>query len=212
MPNTPNLSHIQNWIFDLDNTLYNASVSFFDQIDRKMTDFISRYLQLDPTKARQIQKDYLAEYGTSLSGLMAVHGMDPAEFLEYVHDVDLSLLKPDAQLRQKIEALPGRKFIYTNGSRFQSPNAAPILNFAMSSALTLRQRYSSKTGCVTLKCQNIWACPQCLSQAMPIGHMSQRPRAPLVLRLRPIMLIISRATFQIGCRFTAKHILTPTTS
>jgi len=128
MPNTPNLSHIQNWIFDLDNTLYNASVSFFDQIDRKMTDFISRYLQLDPTQARQIQKDYLAEYGTSLSGLMAVHGMDPAEFLEYVHDVDLSLLKPDAQLRQKIEALPGRKFIYTNGSRGHARNVAVHLN------------------------------------------------------------------------------------
>lgn len=124
----PDLSHIRNWIFDLDNTLYNASVSFFDQIDRKMTDYISRYLQLDPTHARQIQKDYLAEYGTSLSGLMAVHGMDPAEFLDYVHDVDLSMLTPNPQLRQKIQALPGRKFIYTNGSRGHARNVASHLN------------------------------------------------------------------------------------
>jgi len=58
-----------------------------------MTAFISRYLALQPTEARQLQKDYLAEYGTSLSGMMAVHGMDPAEFLDYVHDVDLTLLK-----------------------------------------------------------------------------------------------------------------------
>ena len=89
-----------------------------------MTEFISRYLKLNPTDARTIQKDYLAEYGTSLSGLMAVHGMDPAEFLDYVHDVDLSLLKPSPVLRQKIAALPGRKFIYTNGSRGHAKNVA----------------------------------------------------------------------------------------
>jgi len=128
MKSSPDLSHIRNWIFDLDNTLYNAGVSFFDQIDRKMTEFISRYLALDPTEARMIQKDYLAEYGTSLSGLMAVHGMDPAEFLDYVHDVDLSLLAPDPLLRQKIDALPGRKFIYTNGSRSHARNVAGHLN------------------------------------------------------------------------------------
>jgi len=121
------LSHIKNWIFDLDNTLYSASVSFFDQIDRKMTKFISHYLQLNPVKARMLQKDYLAEYGTSLSGLMAVHGMDPAEFLDYVHDVDLSMLKPNPILRQKITALPGQKFIYTNGSRGHARNVASHL-------------------------------------------------------------------------------------
>ena len=95
----PSLGHIRNWIFDLDNTLYRADVEFFSQIDRKMTAFISRYLALQPNEARLIQKDYLAEYGTSLSGLMAVHGMDPAEFLDYVHDVDLSMLAPDPKLR-----------------------------------------------------------------------------------------------------------------
>ena len=124
MTSPQKLAHIRNWIFDLDNTLYSGSVSFFDQIDRKMTEFISRYLKLNPTDARTIQKDYLAEYGTSLSGLMAVRGMDPAEFLDYVHDVDLSLLKPNPVLRQKIAALPGRKFIYTNGSRGHAKNVA----------------------------------------------------------------------------------------
>jgi len=86
---------IKHWVFDLDNTLYKADVDFFGQIDQKMTAFISRYLALQPTEARQLQKDYLAEYGTSLSGMMAVHGMDPAEFLDYVHDVDLTLLKAE---------------------------------------------------------------------------------------------------------------------
>ena len=118
------LSHIRNWIFDLDNTLYRADVNFFSQIDRKMTEYIGRYLALQPNQARKIQKEYLAEYGTSLSGLMAVHGMDPAEFLHYVHDVDLSLLEPDPALGKHIESLPGRKFIFTNGSKAHAKNVA----------------------------------------------------------------------------------------
>jgi len=122
------LDHIQNWIFDLDNTLYRGDVEFFGQIDRKMTTFVSRYLQLNPVNARALQKEYLAEYGTTLSGLMAVHGMDPAEFLDYVHDVDLSPLQPDPQLRTAIKALPGRKFIFTNGSRGHAKNIASHLN------------------------------------------------------------------------------------
>jgi len=75
-----------------------------------------------------VQKDYLAEYGTSLSGLMAVHGMDPAEFLDYVHDVDLAMLKPDPKLRAQIKSLPGRKFIFTNGSKGHAKNVATHLN------------------------------------------------------------------------------------
>ena len=113
---------VRDWIFDLDNTLYRADVEFFSQIDRKMTEYISRYLALEPVKARHVQKEYLAEYGTSLSGLMAVNGMDPAPFLDYVHDVDLSMLAPDPSLRAHIEALPGRKFIFTNGSKGHARN------------------------------------------------------------------------------------------
>jgi len=122
------LAPINNWIFDLDNTLYRADVDFFGQIDRKMTDYVSRYLALQPMKARALQKEYLAEYGTTLSGLMAVHGMDPAEFLDYVHDVDLTALEPDPSLRTAIKALPGRKFIFTNGSRAHAKNIASHLN------------------------------------------------------------------------------------
>jgi len=121
------LQNIQNWIFDLDNTLYRADAGFFGQIDKKMTDYVSRYLQLDPTDARVIQKQYLAEYGTTLSGLMAVHGMDPSEFLHFVHDVDLSMLKPNPNLRAAIDRLEGRKFIFTNGSRGHAKNVASHL-------------------------------------------------------------------------------------
>lgn len=122
------LSHVDNWIFDLDNTLYRGDVEFFSQIDRKMTEFISRYLALQHTEARILQKEYLAEYGTSLSGLMAVHGMDPADFLDFVHDVDLQMLKPNVHLRSAIKALPGRKFIFTNGSRGHAKNVGEHLD------------------------------------------------------------------------------------
>ena len=128
MTKNSDLSHIQNWIFDLDNTLYRADAEFFSQIDKKITNFISRYLALQPDKARMIQKDFLAEYGTSLSGMMAVHGMDPAEFLDYVHDVELHMLDPDPKLRKYIGALPGRKFIFTNGSKGHARNVAGHLN------------------------------------------------------------------------------------
>ena len=128
MSQNPDLAHIQNWIFDLDNTLYRADAEFFSQIDLKITKFISRYLALQPDKARMVQKEFLIEHGTSLSGMMAVHGMDPAEFLDYVHDVDLHMLEPDPQLREYIKALPGRKFIFTNGSKGHARNVAGHLN------------------------------------------------------------------------------------
>jgi len=128
MTQNSDLAHIQNWIFDLDNTLYRADAEFFSQIDLKITNYISRYLALQPNKARLVQKEFLAEYGTSLSGMMAVHGMDPGEFLDYVHDVELHMLDPDPQLREYIKALPGRKFIFTNGSKGHARNVAGHLN------------------------------------------------------------------------------------
>ncbi len=121
---TERFNAIGDWIFDLDNTLYRADMEFFGQIDKKMTAYISAYLDVDAAQARKTQKQYLVEYGTSLSGLMAVHNMDPADFLHQVHDVDLSLLKPEPDLRAAIKALPGRKFIYTNGSRAHAENVA----------------------------------------------------------------------------------------
>jgi len=121
------LSHIENWIFDLDNTLYPADVEFFDQIVRKMNLFVARFLDLDPKAALEIQKQYLADYGTTLSGMMAVHNMDPEAFLADVHDVDLKYLDPNPALREHIAALPGRKFIYTNGSKAHAENVATYL-------------------------------------------------------------------------------------
>lgn len=105
------------WVFDLDNTLYPAECDLFAEIDQRMTDFVARFLRLERDEARQTQKHYYAEYGTTLNGLMSLHGMDPDDFLAHVHEIDLSPLPRDLDLRQAISALPGRKFIYTNGPR-----------------------------------------------------------------------------------------------
>ena len=124
---SPDLAHIDSWIFDLDNTLYPADVAFFSQIVTKIENYVARYLSLEPVAALHLQKEYLTEYGTTLSGMMAVHGMDPAAFLDYVHDVDLDFLKPNPALRTAIEALPGKKYIFTNGSKGHARNVATHL-------------------------------------------------------------------------------------
>ncbi|PKQ02286.1 MAG: pyrimidine 5'-nucleotidase, partial [Alphaproteobacteria bacterium HGW-Alphaproteobacteria-12] len=89
---------VETWIFDLDNTLYPPECDLFAQVDQRMTAFISRYLEVDATEARRIQKDFYIEHGTTLSGLMTVYGLEPAAFLHFVHDIDVSAVLADAAL------------------------------------------------------------------------------------------------------------------
>ena len=110
-------SHVREWVFDLDNTLYPAHYRLFDQIDARMGEYIARLFDIDRETARRIQKDYFYRYGTTLRGLMKEHGADPHAFLEYVHDIDYSHIRPDPALDAALAALPGRKWVFTNGTR-----------------------------------------------------------------------------------------------
>jgi putative hydrolase of the HAD superfamily len=110
-------SNADTWVFDLDNTLYPAECDLFAQVDRRMGAFIAALLDVDPIEARRVQKRYYHVYGTTLRGLMNEHRIDPLQFLDYVHDIDLSPVEPDVTLAAAIAALPGRKFILTNGTR-----------------------------------------------------------------------------------------------
>ena len=83
-------SHVDTWVFDLDNTLYPASCRLFDQIDVKMGEFVSRLLNVDYAEAKRRQKEMFYKYGTTLRGLMTEHGITPDDFLDYVHDIDHS--------------------------------------------------------------------------------------------------------------------------
>jgi len=108
--------HVSDWIFDLDNTLYPASCRLFDQVDVLIGRYIAELLSIDPVAARKIQKDFFREHGTTLRGLMSEHGVDPHEFLDYVHAIDRSPVAPNPALADALDRLPGRKFIFTNGS------------------------------------------------------------------------------------------------
>ncbi len=109
-------AEVRIWVFDLDNTLYPPVSPVFDQIDRRMTEYIAGFLKVDPASAFVTQKAYYRRYGTSLCGLMTEHGMAPEPFLSYVHDIDHSVIPPDPQLAALLAALPGRRIVYTNGS------------------------------------------------------------------------------------------------
>jgi putative hydrolase of the HAD superfamily len=111
------LSHINTWVFDLDNTLYPASCDLWPKIDQRITLYLSYLFGLDGMSSRALQKYYYQRYGTTLRGLMEEHGIGPDDFLDFTHDIDRSSLLPDLALASAITALPGRKLILTNGSR-----------------------------------------------------------------------------------------------
>lgn len=121
------LSQIETWVFDLDNTLYPACCNLFAEVDQRMTAFIAKSLALPAHHARFLQKDYYKRYGTTLNGLMQLHKMPPEPFLDYVHDIDLSVIAQDPNLQHQITRLPGKKIIYTNGSRRHAERVAERL-------------------------------------------------------------------------------------
>lgn len=109
-------AHVGTWVFDLDNTLYPPHMRLFDQIEVRMTAWVMQALGVDREEADRLRKAYWRQYGTTLAGLMREHGVDPGPYLTDVHDIDFSVLTPDAALAERIDALPGRKIIYTNGT------------------------------------------------------------------------------------------------
>jgi len=111
----PALSHVQSWIFDLDNSLYPASANLFELIDIRMGQYIEQLLGCDSAEARRVQKQHFRDHGTTLAGLMQTHGVDPHDFLDFVHDIDLARISADPDLVRSVDRLPGRKFVFTNG-------------------------------------------------------------------------------------------------
>jgi putative hydrolase of the HAD superfamily len=110
------LGAVETWIFDLDNTLYPASCRLFDQVHRRMTEYICDRLSISPEEAAELRRTYFLEHGTTLRGLMTIDKIDPHEFLAYVHDIDLAGVPPDPALVAALQQLDGRKIVHTNGS------------------------------------------------------------------------------------------------
>ncbi len=111
------LSRIDTWIFDLDNTLYPGTCELYREIEQRMAAFIMEELKLDHSGAHALRRRFLDRHGTTLKGLMIEYGLAPERFLDYVHDIDLSTVAEDVELGEAIAALPGRKLIFTNGTK-----------------------------------------------------------------------------------------------
>ena len=104
------------WIFDLDNTLHNATPHIFPHINRSMTAYLQQHLQLDEAAAGELRRHYWRRYGATLLGLMRHHDTDPAHFLWHTHQFpDLRrMVVGEPLLRHALRRLPGRKFVFSN--------------------------------------------------------------------------------------------------
>jgi putative hydrolase of the HAD superfamily len=109
-------THVDTWVFDLDNTLYPHHVNLWQQVDKRIGEFVSRFLHVSPEEARGIQKDYYRRFGTTMRGMMTMHGVRADDYLAYVHQIDHSPLTANPAMGAAIAKLPGRKLILTNGS------------------------------------------------------------------------------------------------
>ena len=114
-------------LLDLDGVCYGKHNNYslekvFGQVSKRMTKFISERLKIDMNKAKKLQTNYFYKYNTSLNGLMIHHDIDPEDFLNYVHDIDLTFMKKDLVLRNELENLKTKKFIFTNGSKNHAKN------------------------------------------------------------------------------------------
>jgi putative hydrolase of the HAD superfamily len=115
-PTPRGFGKVETWVFDLDNTLYPHHL-LWQQVDDRIRNFIAEFLKVPHDEAFRIQKDYYKRYGTTMRGLMTEHGLNPDDYLEYVHQIDHSPLEPNPALGAALKKLPGRKLILTNGTR-----------------------------------------------------------------------------------------------
>ena len=113
-------AHVETWVFDLDNTLYPHHLNLWQQVDERIREYIARFLNVTHDEAFRVQKDYYKRYGTTMRGLMTEHGLEPDDFLNFVHQIDHSPLEPDPVLGAALEKIVGRKLILTNGTRMHA--------------------------------------------------------------------------------------------
>ena len=110
------------WIFDLDNTLYSGKTKVFEQVDKRMSKYISDKLNISVEEAKKIQKNYFYEYNTTLNGMIKNHKIDPGEFLDFVHDINIDFLQKDPALGKEIEKL-------ANAEKRSTPSPPPPTRF-----------------------------------------------------------------------------------
>jgi putative hydrolase of the HAD superfamily len=146
------MSRAVSWIFDLDNTLHNATPHIFPHINRAMTAYVQRYLGVDEETATELRRRYWQRYGATLLGLMRHHGTDPQHFLWHTHQFDdlKRMVVREPGLRATLARLPGRKFVFSNAPVHYSRAILRVLGIAdlLSGIYTIeRTRYRPKPDC-----------------------------------------------------------------
>ena len=117
----------ENWIFDLDNTIYDIKVGLFVKISKRITEYIMTTLSFTREEANAVRSNMYKKYGLTLTGLMSEYRIDPDDYLDYIHNVRHPELKYDGQLKLKLHNLSGRKFIYTNASQDHAKNILSVM-------------------------------------------------------------------------------------
>ena len=117
----------ENWIFDLDNTIYDINAGVFKKISTRITEYIITALSITREEANLVRSNMYKKYGLTLTGLMREYEIAPDEYLDYIHDVTHPELKYDEQLKLNLTNLTGRKFIYTNASQSHSKNILSVM-------------------------------------------------------------------------------------
>ena len=127
---SPSLDHVEHWVFDMDDTLYPPECGLMGRVQDRINAFFVRTVGMEAAEARLLQRQYLRDHGTSLSGLMLNHDVDPHAFLDEVHRVELDCLTPDPILREGLARLPGRRLVFTNGAAAHAERVLEALEIA----------------------------------------------------------------------------------
>jgi putative hydrolase of the HAD superfamily len=123
-------SHVDTWLFDLDNTLYPHECGLGPQVDARMSEIVAELTGLAPAEADALRERYLEEHGLTLRGLMLHHGVDPVAFNALFHDLSLERLAADPALAAAIARLPGRRLIFTNADDVHAERVTARLGLA----------------------------------------------------------------------------------
>ena len=123
-------AHVDTWVFDLDDTLYPRSVDLHGQMRDRVVTFIANHMKIDRAAAEAVHFDYFGRFGSTLQAMVQLHGVSPHAFLDWVHDIDLSVLVHNDDLIDALRALPGRRIIFTNAPRGHATSALKAMGMA----------------------------------------------------------------------------------
>ncbi len=123
-------AHVDTWVFDLDDTLYPRSVDLHGQMRERVVTFIAGRMKIDRAAAQAVHVDYYERFGSTLQGMVQLHGIAPNDFLDFVHQIDLSVLVHNEDLIDALRALPGRRIIFTNAPRGHATAALEVMGMA----------------------------------------------------------------------------------